>query len=64
MKPKTEELLKRTFNFGVNCLMFLKSLPKDKIHSFITFQLAKLLHQLVQIMKKLKVQNQEKILFI
>ena len=41
MNPKTKELLKRTFEFGVNCLLFLKSLPKDKINSVITFQLAK-----------------------
>ena len=41
MNPKTEELLKRTFDFGVKCLLFLKSMPKDKINSVITFQLAK-----------------------
>jgi len=41
VNPKTKELLKRTFEFGVNCLLFLKSLPKDKINSVITFQLAK-----------------------
>ena len=41
MNPKTEELLKRTFEFGVKCLLFLESLPKTKVNSVITFQLAK-----------------------
>lgn len=41
MNPKTEELLKRTFEFGVNCLLYLESLPKTKVNSVITFQLAK-----------------------
>ena len=41
MNPKTEELLKRTFEFGVKCLLFLQSLPKTKVNSVITFQLAK-----------------------
>ncbi|HEY6437366.1 MAG TPA: four helix bundle protein [Ignavibacteriaceae bacterium] len=41
MNPKTEELLNRTFEFGVNCLLFLESLPKTKVNSVITFQLAK-----------------------
>jgi four helix bundle protein len=41
LNPKTEELLKRTFDFGVNCLLFLESLPKSKVNDVITFQLAK-----------------------
>src|SRR5690606_31331009 len=41
MNPKTEELLDRTFNFGVNCLLFLSTLPSEKIFGVITFQLAK-----------------------
>ena len=41
MNPKTEELLKRTFEFGVKCLLFLESLPKTKVNAVITFQLAK-----------------------
>jgi len=41
MNPKTEELLDRTFNFGVNCLLFLETLPKSKTFSIIIFQLGK-----------------------
>jgi len=41
MNSKTEELLKRTFEFGVKCLLFLESLPKTKVNAIITFQLAK-----------------------
>ena len=41
MNPKTEELLNRTFEFGVNCLLFLESLPKTKVNAVITSQLAK-----------------------
>ncbi len=41
MNPKTEELLDRTFRFGVNCLKFLEDLPKKKIYSIIAYQLAK-----------------------
>jgi four helix bundle protein len=41
MNPKTEELLKRTFEFGIKCLLFLESLPKSKVNAVITFQLAK-----------------------
>ena len=41
MNPKTEELLKRTFKFGVKCLLFLESLPKSKVNAVITYQLAK-----------------------
>jgi len=41
MNPKTEELLKRTFEFGVRCLIFLESLPKTKVNAVITYQLAK-----------------------
>ena len=41
LNPKTEELLKRTFDFGVNCLLFLETLPKSKVNAVITFQLAK-----------------------
>ena len=41
MNSKTEELLNRTFDFGVDCLLFLETLPKSKMFSVITFQLAK-----------------------
>lgn len=41
MNPKTEELLKRTFELGVKCLLFLESLPKTKVNAVITYQLAK-----------------------
>ena len=41
MNPKTEELLKRVFNFGIDTLKFLFTLPKNKIYDTITFQLAK-----------------------
>ena len=41
MNPKTEELLKRTFEFGVRCFLFLETLPKSKVNDVITIQLAK-----------------------
>lgn len=41
MNPKTEELLERTFRFGVNCLLLIESLPENKSNSVISFQLAK-----------------------
>lgn len=41
MNPKTEELLERTFKFGVNCLKLIETLPKTKSYSIIAFQLAK-----------------------
>lgn len=41
MNSKTEELLNRTFDFGVNCLRFLETLSKSKIYAIVTFQLAK-----------------------
>ena len=41
MNSKTEELLNRTFDFGVDCLLFLETLPKSKMFAVITFQLAK-----------------------
>ena len=41
MNPKTEELLERTFNFGVNCLKLIETFPKTKSYSIIAFQLAK-----------------------
>ncbi|MCX8010075.1 MAG: four helix bundle protein [Ignavibacteria bacterium] len=41
MNPKTEELLHRTFEFGVYALKYLQKLPKDKVYSVITYQLAK-----------------------
>jgi four helix bundle protein len=41
MNSKTEELLYRTFDFGVNCLLFLEALPKSKMYAIITFQLGK-----------------------
>jgi four helix bundle protein len=41
MNTKTEVLLARTFNFGVNCLKLLQNLPKEQIFKVITYQLAK-----------------------
>lgn len=41
MNPKTEELLNRTFLFGIDTLKFLLKLPSNKIFSIIIFQLAK-----------------------
>ena len=41
MNPKTEELLQRTFDFGVDTLKFLMTLPKDKVYGTVTFQLGK-----------------------
>jgi four helix bundle protein len=41
MNSKTEELLQGTFDFGVNCLLFLEQLPKTKVYGIITFQLGK-----------------------
>ena len=41
MSPKTEELLQRTFKFGVDTLKFLMTLPKDKVFGIITYQLGK-----------------------
>ena len=41
MNPKTEELLQRTFDFGVDTLKFLMTLPKDKVYGIVTFQLGK-----------------------
>lgn len=64
MNSKTEELLQRTFDFGVNCLQFLDKLPKTKVYGIITFQLGKHLHLWDQIMKKLKALNRLKILYI
>lgn len=41
MNPKTEELLNRTFEFGVKCSLFLESLLKTKGNALITYQLTK-----------------------
>ncbi len=41
MNQKTEELLERTFNFGVDCILFLETIPDDKILGAVKFQLAK-----------------------
>ena len=41
MNPKTEELLQRTFDFGVDCLLFLEVLPKSTGLKICSFQLAK-----------------------
>jgi four helix bundle protein len=41
MNPKTEELLDRTFLFGVDTLKFLRTLPKDKMYDIASFQLGK-----------------------
>ena len=41
MKPETQKLLDRTFNFGVSCLKFISSLPKNSEYNVIKNQLAK-----------------------
>ena len=41
MNPKTEELLQRTFLFGVNTLKFLNTLPYSITNKVISSQLAK-----------------------
>ncbi|MGA8265810.1 MAG: four helix bundle protein [Ignavibacteriaceae bacterium] len=41
MNPITEELLKRTFAFGVDTLNFLFKLPKNKVYPVIIYQLVK-----------------------
>jgi four helix bundle protein len=41
LNPKTEELLERTFRFGVDCLKFIETLPKTKTYSIVAFQLGK-----------------------
>ena len=41
MNPKTEELLERTFLFGIDTLNFLLKLPNNKVYSIIIYQLAK-----------------------
>jgi len=41
MNPKTEELLKRTFEFGIRVLTLLNKLPKLKVNDIITYQLGK-----------------------
>lgn len=41
MNPKTEELLQRTFLFGVNILKFLNTLPSSVANKVIIYQLAK-----------------------
>jgi four helix bundle protein len=41
MNPKTEELLERTFLFGVDTLNFLSKLPNNNVYSIIIYQLAK-----------------------
>ena len=37
MNAKTEELLQRTFKFGVDTLKFLMTLPKEKVFGIITY---------------------------
>ena len=41
MNPKTEELLQRVFDFGIDTLKFLLNLPKNKVYDIIVFQLTK-----------------------
>ena len=41
MNPKTEELLERTFLFGVDTINFLSKLPNNKVYSIIIYQLTK-----------------------
>ena len=37
MNPKTEELLQRVFDFGIDTLKFLLNLPKNKVYDIIVF---------------------------
>ncbi len=37
MNPKTEELLERTFLFGIDKLIFLLKLPDNKVYSIIIY---------------------------
>ncbi|GAB4148223.1 MAG: four helix bundle protein [Ignavibacteriales bacterium] len=41
MNTKTEELLKRTFKFGVDTLKFLNSIPHTAVNKVLIYQLAK-----------------------
>ena len=41
MNPKTEELLQRTFLFGVDTIKFLLKIPNNKVYSIVSYQLAK-----------------------
>ena len=41
MNSKTEELLQRTFLFGVNTLKFLNSMPNTIVNKVVIYQLAK-----------------------
>ena len=41
MKPETQKLLDRTFNFGVGCLKFISLLPQNSEYNVIKNQLAK-----------------------
>ncbi|MFZ0453930.1 MAG: four helix bundle protein [Ignavibacteriaceae bacterium] len=41
MNPKTEEMLQRTFDFGLDTLKFLMTLSKDKVFNILVFQLGK-----------------------
>ncbi len=41
MDPKTEELLNRTFEFGLAVLILLNKLPKSKVNDIIVYQLGK-----------------------
>lgn len=41
MKPETQKLLDRTFNFGVSCLKFISSLPQNHEYNVIKNQLAR-----------------------
>lgn len=62
MKPN--DLLERTFIFGVNCLKFLRKLPNDSESKLIRFQLGNPAHLLVQIMKNHKQVHQRQTLKI
>ncbi|HDY75533.1 MAG TPA: four helix bundle protein [Candidatus Marinimicrobia bacterium] len=41
MKDETKRLLERTFNFCVNCLLFLDNIPKKEKYRVLKYQLAK-----------------------
>ena len=51
---KKNDLLERTFWFGIHCLKFLRKLPNDAEYRLIRFQLGKSSTSLGAIMKNLK----------
>jgi hypothetical protein len=61
---RENDLLERTFDFGVRCLKFLRTLPITSEYSIIKYQLGKSQPQLVRIMKNRRQDPQKSILKI